>query len=328
MIKEALFQEKRDGGNVRCLLCPHLCLLQNGQKGICGVRSADKGVLFTSNYGECSSLALDPVEKKPLYHFYPGRSILSAGSTGCNFSCPYCQNYAISQERPFTEYKEPTELAELSLREGSIGLAFTYNEPIMWYEYISDTAPLVKERGGVNVLVTNGYINPEPLAKLADLIDAMNIDVKAFSSHFYRKLCGGRIDPVRRTVEYAFTRCHIELTYLVIPGWNDSPDEIESFAKWVAGIGPDIPVHFSRYFPRYRFTTHETPEKTMQDAAAAASAHIKFVYIGNLKEGGFTDTLCPSCGNLLVKRLGYITETPGLSGIKCSSCGEALYGRN
>ena len=328
MIKEALFQEQVKGGNVRCMLCPSKCLLQNGQKGRCGARFSDKGRLFTSNYGDCSSLGLDPVEKKPLYHFYPGRNILSAGSTGCNFSCPYCQNHAISQGRAITEYRDPRELAGMALQKGSIGLAYTYNEPVIWYEFVKDTAGLVKDRGGVNVLVTNGYINPEPLRQLLPLIDAMNIDVKAFNSRFYRKLCGGVLDNVRSTVEYAFGKCHLELTYLVIPGWNDAPGEIASFAKWVAGLSPSIPVHFSRYFPRYKFTTHETPEKTMEEAAAAAAAHLKFVYIGNMDTRIYTDTLCPSCRSLLIKRRGYSTDTPGLDGVKCSKCGEAIYGKN
>jgi pyruvate formate lyase activating enzyme len=251
-MKRAMFFEKIENNRVRCLLCPHGCVLEQGGTGICMARKNMNGQLYSLNYAQVSSIALDPIEKKPLYRFHPGKTILSVGTFGCNFKCDYCQNWSISQRTAGTTELMPEKLADLAVKYkdmGNIGVAYTYNEPSIWYEYVYETAILVKEKGLSNVLVTNGYINDEPLEKLLPYIDAMNIDVKAFTEDFYKKYCNGSLDSVKKTVERAVRNCHVEITTLVIPGLNDDPGQIEEIAEWLSGMSRDIVLHLTRFFP-------------------------------------------------------------------------------
>ncbi|MGB4702510.1 MAG: AmmeMemoRadiSam system radical SAM enzyme [Syntrophomonadaceae bacterium] len=325
-LKEALFYQVEDDQKVRCYLCPHRCRLKPEQKGICRVRVNKEGVLYSLNYGQVSSLALDPIEKKPLYHFYPGRLILSAGTFGCNLACPFCQNYSIAHLSPETKYVSPVDLLALALRcqsEGSIGVAFTYNEPTIWFEYVLDCARLLHEHGQQVALVTNGHIEAEPLDELLPYVGAMNIDVKAFNEDFYRRLCKGSLAEVKERVEQAAARTHVEITTLVIPGENDSLEEIDALASWLASINPMIPLHLSRYHPAYQFNRPPTPEKTLLDARKQAQEHLKFVYLGNIG-GEDNSTYCPECGHLLVERHYYQTSIAGLENGACSQCGAAI----
>ena len=275
---------RSEGTSVRCLLCPHACVLAAGSTGRCRVRRNENGELVSLNYGEVSSMALDPVEKKPLYHFFPGKKVLSAGTWGCNFHCRFCQNWEIAHGDPAFVSTSPDRLAELAAEQGplNIGVAFTYSEPVVWFEYVCDAAAAVKKRGMKNVLVTNGFINPEPLADLLPLIDAMNIDVKAFRAPFYQNVCKGELEAVKRTVETAAGHCHVEVTTLVIPGLNDEDDEIVALARWLASIDPEIPLHLSRYFPRYKFELPATPVERLQRARAIAGQYLHNVYVGNV----------------------------------------------
>jgi pyruvate formate lyase activating enzyme len=319
---EAMYYEKMDNGAVRCVLCPHHCKLNDGRAGLCRVRRNRAGVLFTSNYGEISSLALDPIEKKPLYHFYPGSYILSAGSYGCNLACSFCQNYGVAHGTPSTHYLEAESLAELTLNkcgQGSIGLAFTYNEPSIWYEYILTAAPRIKEQGLKTVLVTNGYIEKEPLERLLPYIDACNIDVKAFNEHFYPELCQGKLQAVRETVENVIGRIHVEITALLIPGKNDSEQEIEELSRWLASLDNNIVLHLSRYFPAYKLKLPPTPEATMIRAQEIAREHLNFVYAGNLPDEE-NNTYCRHCGHLLIRRNAYHVQISGLEEGQCSAC--------
>lgn len=269
-----------------CTLCPHHCALSEGQAGLCRARKNERGKIVCANYGRVTSLALDPIEKKPFARFYPGSYILSVGSYGCNLHCPFCQNYEISMADASAQAVEltPEALVEkaLELRErGNIGLAFTYNEPLVGYEFVRDCAALAKKEELKTALVTNGMIEPEPLAELLPLIDAMNIDLKGFTENFY-KYIGGDLKTVKNTIAAAAKRCHVEVTTLIIPGLNDSADEMEAETRWLAAVDPKIPLHISRFFPRYREAERPaTPVETIYALRDIASKQLKYVYTGN-----------------------------------------------
>jgi pyruvate formate lyase activating enzyme len=289
-MKEALYYET-EGGKCRCVLCPHRCLISDGAAGLCRVRAAEGGRLYATSYGAATSLSLDPIEKKPLYGFHPGACILSYGSYGCNMRCAWCQNSAISQcETPPAAVRvTPEELARqaresAAAERGNIGVAFTYNEPLIAPEFILDTAPLLHKDGLLAVLVTNGIINEAPFADILPHIDAMNIDLKSFSKEFYEKY-GARLETVMANIEAAAAAptCHVEVTTLVIPGGNDSDDEMERESAWLAGIDPGIPLHITRYFPRWKMRDREpTPVETLDRLAAIAGRHLAHVHIGNV----------------------------------------------
>ena len=326
MFKVAQFYERLDEGLVKCGLCPHHCLIKAGQHGLCRSRINKNGQLIAANYSKVASLALDPIEKKPLYHFYPGKTILSAGTFGCNLSCRFCQNHILVHGQPDTQLIEPQQLADLAWKSRqyeSIGLAFTYNEPIIWYEYILDTARLIKEKDLKLVLVSNGYIEDKPLQHLLPYLDAINIDVKAFNEDFYKKLCRGSLKPVMNTVEQAACRCHVEITSLIIPHENDNMEEIREMSKWLAGINPFIPLHLSRYHPAYKFKEEATPASTLEQARQVAQEYLKHVFVGNMP-GPDNNSYCPECEGLLVKRDGYYTQIVGLEQGRCKACGQDL----
>lgn len=292
------------------------------------------GVLYAAKYGRCASSAMDPIEKKPLYHFYPGTYILSLAAHGCNLRCRHCQNWELSQEDGDEVELSPEEAVELAAswrRPGRrcVGLAYTYSEPIVWYEMVQDTSRLAHERGLKNVLVTNGFIREEPLAELLPVIDALNVDVKAFSDEFYREVCSGRLEPVLRTVEKAHRAgCHVEVTTLLIPGLNDSPEEIEELVSWLAGVSPAIPLHFSRYFPNYEMPLPPTPLESLRRARDIARRRLRHVYVGNAWELDLAETLCSACGSVLVRRAGFQADASGLDGDRCRSCGSKTDIRN
>ncbi|MGE5626703.1 MAG: AmmeMemoRadiSam system radical SAM enzyme [Solirubrobacterales bacterium] len=288
-LKEAMYYEKKENNKVLCRLCPNYCYIPQGKRGSCGVRENIEGMLYSLNYGKISALALDPIEKKPLYNFHPGSSILSAGSLGCNFKCPFCQNYSIARlelEEVEAVYISSEELVNraLSLKDkGNIGIAYTYNEPTVWYEYILDTAKLAVRKGLVNVLVTNGYISPEPLKELLPYIHAMNIDLKGYTSEYYRDIVKGNLEAVKSTIEISSKQCHVEITTLIVPELNDSPEVIEEMAKWISSLSPDIPLHLSRFFPRFEMADKiPTPIKTLYDLKVIAEKYLNYVFIGNV----------------------------------------------
>ena len=283
----------------RCEVCFRHCELQEGQTGPCGARTASGGCVRPVFYGRVSSLALDPIEKKPLARFHPGSMVLSAGGLGCNLRCPFCQNHEIAQadgENGFpvrTEEMPPDTLAELAAhyrQAGNIGLAFTYNEPLVCWEYVRDTARLVHEREMLNVLVTNGCAETGILEQLAPYIDAMNIDLKGFTDRYYREVLGGDRQMVMAFIREAVKRCHVELTTLVVPGENDSEEEMLRLSEWVAGLqdvsggrqGREIPLHISRFFPRYRMAEKRpTDVRKVYSLVKAAEKNLLYVYPGN-----------------------------------------------
>jgi pyruvate formate lyase activating enzyme len=323
IVREALYYESRERGIV-CSLCPKRCLIGEGKTGFCRVRLNTEGKLYTENYARCSSYAMDPIEKKPLYHFYPGSSILSLGTWGCNFSCQFCQNWQIAQAAPETVELSPEKAVELARGIGTrnIGIAYTYSEPSVWYEYVLDTAKLARQQGLKNVLVTNGFLNPEPLKELLPYIDAFNIDVKAFNDKFYQEICAGRLEDVKHTVALANESAHVEVTYLVIPGLNDSEEELTALAEWLSSINRDIPLHFSRYFPNYMMSAASTPMATLDMAFHIARRHLNYVYLGNVGARE-VNTYCPKCEMIVIDRLHMHSNLTDNK--KCSHCGSSIH---
>lgn len=281
---EAMFYEKIDD-RIHCYLCPHNCVIENGHFGKCNVRTHEDGKLYTINYGEITSAAIDPIEKKPLHYFKPNSKIFSVGSFGCNFKCSFCQNYSISQYVARSEYVSSENLVEtvLTMPE-NIGIAFTYNDPSIWYEYVYECAKLLKETdpSAAVVLVTNGYINEEPLKELLPFIDAMNIDLKSFSNEYYQKLCKGRKEPVLKTIEMAAKSCHVEISTLLVTGENDNLKEVEEIAEFISSVNEDIPLHLSRYFPRYKHENPPTDIDFMKEAEMVAKIYLNRVNLGNI----------------------------------------------
>jgi len=316
---------------IECRLCPHLCRIACGKRGICGVRknTGDKIELLT--YGVISGHSLDPVEKKPLYHFFPGHHILSIGSYGCNMRCDFCQNFHISQRSAdsFSPDTDPEKLTIEALNAtDNIGLAFTYNEPIIWFEFIVDTAIKIKESGMQTVMVSNGFVNRNPLKELLEFIDAFNIDLKAFNDSFYAKLTGAKLQPVKETLkQISKAGKHLEVTTLIIPGRNDSEKEMDMEAKWISEeLGNETPLHLSRYFPMYKRDDPVTPESTLTRLYDTASKYLKYVYVGNTSEGTGQDTYCSKCGIIVTKRTGYNTRILNIDREgKCTKCGNTVY---
>jgi len=325
-LKEALYWEQAEGGRVHCLLCPQGCRIGEGELGRCRVRRNVAGKLRSLNYSRISSAHWDPIEKKPLFHFHPGSPILSLGTVGCNLACAFCQNWSISQDTVGTQRLTPDEAVEQARREASnVGIAYTYNEPFIWYEFVSETARLAKAAGMKNVLVTNGYVNEAPLREVLPYIDAMNVDIKSMSEDFYRELCRGRPEPPRRTVEIAREAgCHVEVTNLVIPNWNDGDDDLQGLIEWVAGLGRDVPLHFSRYHPDYKLTEPPTPAETLVKAREMAQQKLDYVYVGNLFGSAGEDTVCPSCGKVVVARRGFAVSRVSVKEGRCEYCGAEI----
>ncbi len=323
MIKrEAEYYEKKENLDVRCKLCPQVCLIHPGEEGICWARKNENGILYAQNYGKTTSLAVDPIEKKPLFHFHPGTQILSVSPNGCNMRCPYCQNYTISFKRAVTREITPEELVSLAKEYNTPSIAFTYAEPIIWFEFIKDTSIYAKKEGINLVMVTNGQILEEPLDDLLEVVSAMNIDLKSMNAKYYREVLKGNLAVTKRTIEKASSKIHVEVTNLLIPGDNDT--EIEELSKFVASIDKAIPLHISRYFPHNNYNRPTTPIETLKEAYETARKHLYYVYIGNAPMEGSEDTYCPDCSNTLVERSGYNVKITGIDKDKCSNCGRKV----
>ncbi|MCK9329056.1 MAG: AmmeMemoRadiSam system radical SAM enzyme [Candidatus Cloacimonetes bacterium] len=332
MDKIAKFWKAYSEDSVECLLCPHNCIIKKNQFGICRARKNIDNKLYALNYGKTTGIAIDPIEKKPLYHFYPFAKILSLGANSCNFSCKFCQNYTSSQLKCPTEYISPEELLSLCVKHNIAMVAFTYTEPFTWYEYIYDCAVLFKKNNIKVVLVTNGYINREPLLELLPLISAMNIDLKAFSEEFYQNLCGGRLQPVLETIKIAVNYIHLEITTMIIETQNDDLGEMRELISFVKSLNSkmpdeiDIPLHISRYFPRYKLNLPATSEKKIFEFVKLAKQELPFVYPGNVIAKDnllMLNTYCPHCNSLLIDRVNQVSF---LKSNICPNCGQYIYG--
>jgi len=335
---EALYYNKMGQDLIQCHLCPNECSLRPGGRGVCGNRINRDGKLYTLVYGRAAALNVDPVEKKPLFHFHPGSWALSVGTAGCAFSCKNCQNWEISQHTP--EQLErvgrihdmpPRKLVSLAKSRGIPIIAYTYNEPISFYEYMLDTAKLAHQQGIKSVMISNGYINREPMIELAQYLDAVKIDLKGFSEEFYRDYCQGRLAPVLETIKRVIALGKwLEVVYLVIPTVNDDPETIRQMAQWLKRAGgPDVPLHFSRFMPAYRLKNlPPTPEKTLRQCRKIAlDTGLNYVYIGNIPGWDIASTYCPSCGQVVIKRNGFeILANHIKSNGTCKFCGHQIAG--
>jgi pyruvate formate lyase activating enzyme len=329
--REASFYKKLDG-KVNCYLCPHNCIIKDGNAGICNVRRNKAGQLISENFGVLSAINYDPVEKKPLYHFFPGSVILSIGSYGCNMKCKCCQNWQISQSGVDNLYLRESYSAEdvLNLarsRSNNIGVAYTYNEPTVWFEFMVETAVLVRGAGLKNVIVSNGFINKEPLLELLKFIDAFNIDLKAFNESFYREVSSARLEPVKDTLKIvAGHKKHLEITNLVIPTLNDSDDEFKKMVDWIAEeLGPDTVLHLSRYHPMYRMDIGATGPDTLERLYNIAAGRLNYVFVGNISIMDCQDTRCSKCKKTVIRRTGYYIDMSGIDKDgKCVFCGNHI----
>ncbi len=325
---EALYYSKLENKKVRCELCPWNCELLPQQTGICKVRTNDNGKLFSLVYNKVAAFGIDPIEKKPLYHFYPGKNILSIGEVGCNLQCSFCQNHRISQcfasDFKGFQKKSSKKIVKEALKTwNNIGIAYTYNEPFTFYEFVLDTAKSAQQNGLKNVVVSNGYINQKPLDELLPYIDAFNIDLKAFSETFYRNHTKGKLEPVLQSIKtIAQNKVHLEITNLIIPDLNDDEEEFTALVKWIAAVtGDKTPLHLSRYFPQHKMQHPPTPIKKLEMLYEIAKKHLQYVYIGNVSEEKRSSTFCSNCGELLIERRHFQTKSKMLdeSG-KCKKC--------
>jgi pyruvate formate lyase activating enzyme len=330
--KIALFQEETPRG-IMCRICPNECVLKEGETSKCNNRRVRDSKLWTMAFGNPCSVAIDPVEKKPLYHFFPGSRAYSIATAGCNLVCLNCQNWAISQISPdkTRNYELPPEnVVRESERSSCRSIAYTYTEPVTYYEYTFETATLARRAGVKNIIKSNGYINPEPLKKLCTVIDAANIDLKSFNDSTYLRLTGGKLQPVLDTLKiYKDSGVWLEITNLVVPTWSDNLDEIGKMCKWLSDNGfKDAPLHFSRFSPVYKLEMlPRTPIEILNNAAKIAEGEgLKYVYTGNVPGNEKSDTKCPFCGATVIGRQGYSITLNNISGGKCKKCGNEIKG--
>ena len=332
-VRDAMWFERLEYKAVRCTLCPRECVVADVERGYCGVRENRGGDYKTLVYGSVCSLAVDPIEKKPLFHYLPATAALSVATPGCNMECKFCQNWQISQFRPEQVRSVPVppeELVAMARREGHPTIAYTYSEPVIFYEYMHDSAALGRDSGIGSVIISNGYIKEEPLRQLCQHLTGVKVDLKAFTETFYQDQCAGRLQPVLDSLEIlADIGIHTEIVVLIIPTLNDSPEEIGEMARWIVShMGPDVPVHFSRFHPTYRLKNlPPTPVETLERARTVAmEAGLHYVYMGNVPMHEAENTYCPSCGEIVIRRVGYRVDPSGLSSGACASCGHAIPG--
>ena len=333
-MKEAYFYDKLSDKKVRCRLCPHECRIPENKTGFCCVRNNIDGMLYSMNYDKIIAEHIDPVEKKPLFHVLPGSRSYSIASAGCNFTCRHCQNAEISQfprDRGICigEPRMPAEIVASAQKAGCASISYTYTEPTVYYELAGDTAKLAAEKGLKNIFVSNGYISSEPLTEISPYLHAANIDLKAFSDDFYRTICGARLEPVLEAIRlYKKLGIWIEITTLIIPRLNDSPEMLAATAEFIAGVGKEIPWHVSAFHPTHLMTDRgPTPVETLLLARdIGLQAGLRYVYTGNIPGAGGEDTLCHRCGSLLITRKGYAIAPVGFNHGKCSACGAGCAG--
>lgn len=334
MTREAMLWKPLEGGKAGCGLCAHRCVIAPGKQGVCGVRENRAGRLETLVYGEVVAAHVDPIEKKPLYHFYPGSKALSIATPGCNFRCGFCQNWEISQAprrkgggivgEPFA----PEDVVRAALDQGCRSISYTYTEPTIFFEYAYDTARLAKEAGLLNNFVTNGYMTADALEMIRPYLDAANVDLKAFKDETYKKVCGARLEPVLETIRLMRRLgIWVEVTTLVVPGLNDGGEELAAIARFVVSVDPDIPWHLSRFHPDYEYSqAPPTPVATLRAAAETGRREgLRYIYIGNVP-GESEDTLCRTCGLVLIRRRGFSVVGNALRDSRCPSCGTVLAG--
>jgi pyruvate formate lyase activating enzyme len=329
----ALFYQALSNNQIKCLLCPQGCEVMDGDRGDCGVRENRGGKYYTLVYGNPCAVHVDPVEKKPFFHILPGSFSYSIATAGCNLHCKFCQNWEISQALPEETYNidlPPEQVVTQARQKRAASIAHTYVEPVIFYEYMLAVGRLAKKAGVLNICHSNGYINPEPLEKLADVLDAACIDLKAFTNKFYQDLVGGELEPVLKALQILHRRgVHLEIVNLIIPQHNDRPEEITAMCHWIKdNLGPLTPLHFSRFYPMHKMQSlHPTPVSTLEKARdLARQAGLKYIYIGNLPGHAAESTYCHSCGKLVISRRGYLIGEVKLNNGHCGHCGTPIPG--
>ncbi|MDP6776234.1 MAG: AmmeMemoRadiSam system radical SAM enzyme [Candidatus Latescibacteria bacterium] len=330
---EARYYDKLADRKIRCTLCPRECVIDDLERGYCGVRENREGTYYTLVHSRPCTWHVDPIEKKPFYHVLPGTDAYSIATVGCNVECKFCQNWQISQVRPeqVRNYVlSPKELAQRADRSGARSVAYTYTEPVIYFEYMLDGARACRERGVRNVMVSGGYIKRDPLVELCEVLDAVKIDLKAYTETFYEEQCSGELKPVLDTLELLVENgVWTEIVYLVIPTLNDSEEELTGVCKWVRGsLGPDVPIHFTRFHPDYRLRNlPRTPIQTLNRAVdIGRAAGLRYVYVGNVPGHSSENTVCPTCGAVLIERRGYATAVRGVSSGACTKCAAHIPG--
>ncbi len=326
-MREAELYHRMPGNAVSCFLCQRRCYLKDGETGFCHVRRNTGGKLYSINWGKCAAYNVDPIEKKPFYHFMPGSPVFSFAAPGCNFRCEHCQNWEIAQPAKITGQDiSPQRMVELALASGSEGMAYTYTEPTIFFEYAKDTAEIARKKGLYNVFVTNGYMTPDAIGKM-DFLDAARIDLKAFTDKFYREVCGSaHLDPVLKSIKLLHGRMHVEVITLLIPTLNDSDEEIRALSAWVRELDAETPLHFTAYYPANRMTIPPTPVETLDRARKIAMEEgLKYVYTGNRPGDEGENTYCPKCRTKVIARLGMeMVKNSLVKGNLCPNCGARL----
>ncbi len=333
-MKEAYLYEKSEGGKVRCNLCSHRCLIAPGKKGICHVRENREGVLYSLVYGRLISANVDPIEKKPLFHFYPGSRSFSVATVGCNFRCLHCQNYEISQMpadegRIVGERVSPQEIVSMAERNRCESISYTYTEPTIFFEYAHDTARIAHERGIKNAFVTNGYMTPEAIEMIAPYLDAANVDLKSFRESFYREVCKARLGPVLEGIKKMKEEgIWVEVTTLIIPTLNDSEEELREIARFILSVGQDVPWHVTAFYPAYRmWDKPRTPVETLRRAREIGLEEgLRYVYSGNVPGEEGENTFCHNCHRVVIRRWGFQVLERNLKDGRCSFCGAKIDG--
>jgi pyruvate formate lyase activating enzyme len=332
-LKEGLFYERLENKTVQCHLCPRSCVIPAGRRGFCGVRENQGGTLYALSYGKLVAVHIDPIEKKPLFHFLPGSGVFSIATAGCNLRCKFCQNWDISQKTPedvqYT-FIEPADLIKQVKASGSGIIAYTYTEPVIFYEYMLETAKLARAEGIKNVIHSSGYVNEEPLRQLARYLDGANIDLKGFCDDYYVKMSEGTLDPVLKSLKVLKSEgVHLEITNLLVPGYNDDDENIRKMCLWIKeNLGASTPLHFSRFWPLYKLTAlNPTPVTTLERARRIATdSGLHYVYIGNLAGNEAENTYCAKCKKVLIRRIGYTILENNVKEGKCGFCGEGVDG--
>lgn len=333
MKKEAFLYRKLNNKGVECYLCGHTCKIQPEKKGICGVKENENGILYSLVYGKCCSLHLDPIEKKPLFHFFPGTTSLSIATVGCNFRCTFCQNWTISQapktEGIFGDDLSPEEVVQEAIKHKCRSISYTYTEPTIFFEYAYEIAKLAKEKGIYNIFVTNGFMSKEAIEMLSPYLDAANIDLKSMEDEFYRKICGGRLDVVLDSIKkMKELKIWVEVTTLIVTAHNESPENLRNIASFLKGIGEEIPWHISRFYPNYKMEILPETSISSIDTAIEIGKEmgLKYIYPGNIYRDSRENTYCPKCKGLLIERMGFSVQKNRLLKNICPDCGQKIAG--
>jgi len=323
MVEAKFYKAEKD--YVLCELCPRACKIKDGAEGDCWGYKNVGGKLYSANYGKVVTATYDPIEKKPFYHYYPNSTILSLAPNGCNLRCKFCQNHELTLNKKETKEISLHTILDYSGKSHSIGVAYTFTEPLIWYEFLLDAARKLKGIGQKNILVSNGYINEKPFKEIVSYIDAINISVKSMREEHYVNLIEGHVETVLNSIRWAFGQTHLEVTYLLIPGISDDEKQVGEFIDFVVGINKDIPVHFKRFFPHHQMTdTPMTANETMVRSYKLATQKLSYVYLSDTDIDGVTDTFCPNCKRLIIKRRDYQANLGGMRGTNCKFCGHRI----